>query len=391
MGQKAKKGEVSISEEQGRIRLRWRHNKLRYSLNLPFPFSPEYLELAKIKAAEIKLDIFRGCFDTSLEKYKEQDTFTPPVKVVETKPINKVEPKINILDLFRDWVVNYINGDIENNANYSGALAMIRRWGNFKPDAVPALLAGEKISPKTYNRRKGCLSKFYDWLIKYHNYPSNPLIDIQNKRDNRPPNYKRQPLNQDEIKKLLEAIRLDTYCPGSSGFRHSHYYPFLYFMFRTGVRNEEAIGLRIKHLNFHNKSIHICEVMARTAKGTSDKARVRKNTKNGKERLLPLSKDLIDIIEPLVRGRVGDELVFLSPTGKSIDDRMFQRRILKPVLEKLELGDRDLYAARHSFGSRALELGTPPATTAQFMGNNVATLIKAYAKVINMATELPEM
>lgn len=72
MGLKSKtpKGEISIVENNGRIRLRWRHAGKWYSLNLPFAYLPENLHHGTLKATEIKLDIMKGYFDSSLEKYK---------------------------------------------------------------------------------------------------------------------------------------------------------------------------------------------------------------------------------------------------------------------------------------------------------------------------------
>lgn len=72
MGQKSKtpKGEISISNFEGRLRLRWRYAGERYSLNLPYAYLPENLHHGTVKATEIKLDILKGCFDITLYKYK---------------------------------------------------------------------------------------------------------------------------------------------------------------------------------------------------------------------------------------------------------------------------------------------------------------------------------
>jgi len=57
MGQKLKapKGEISVTNCQGRIRLRWRYAGERYSLNLPFAYEPENMYYAAVKVTEIKL------------------------------------------------------------------------------------------------------------------------------------------------------------------------------------------------------------------------------------------------------------------------------------------------------------------------------------------------
>lgn len=65
---KSRKGEISIGNNNGRIRLRWRVSGERFSLNLPFDYLPENMHHATIKVAEIKLDLVKGCFDATLEK-----------------------------------------------------------------------------------------------------------------------------------------------------------------------------------------------------------------------------------------------------------------------------------------------------------------------------------
>jgi integrase len=78
---KTKKGEISITNNKGRIVLRWRFNGVRYPLYLPYDYSPENMHHATVKVAEINLDIMKGCFDTTLEKYK-------PPKPVKVKPVD---------------------------------------------------------------------------------------------------------------------------------------------------------------------------------------------------------------------------------------------------------------------------------------------------------------
>lgn len=79
---KTKKGEISIANNKGRIVLRWRYNGIRYPLYLPYDYSPENMHYATLKADEINLDIRKGCFDATSEKYE-------PPKPVRAKLIVK--------------------------------------------------------------------------------------------------------------------------------------------------------------------------------------------------------------------------------------------------------------------------------------------------------------
>ncbi|WP_142684450.1 Arm DNA-binding domain-containing protein [Chitinophaga polysaccharea] len=87
---KSPRGEINIENYRGRIRLRWRYNGKRYLLNLPYAYSPENMHHATVKVAEIELDIMKGCFDTSLEKYKPQKI--KPVTVLPEKKDNPSYP-----------------------------------------------------------------------------------------------------------------------------------------------------------------------------------------------------------------------------------------------------------------------------------------------------------
>jgi integrase len=155
------------------------------------------------------------------------------------------------------------------------------------------------------------------------------------------------------------------------------------------VRNAEAIGLRVKHIDLEDKVVEIKEVMARTVQGTHAAARIRKETKNGKVRRLPMDDELIAILYPLVEGKRSDDLVFQSPKGLLIDDRMFQRRVFRNVLKGLGIENRVLYACRHTFGSRCINEGISPVMTAFLMGNNPETALRNYTHQISLPKNLP--
>lgn len=114
---------------------------------------------------------------------------------------------------------------------------------------------------------------------------------------------KREPFTFPEIVKILSAIKNDEACTKYASTRHSFYYPFIYFLSKTGVLNAEAVGLRVKHVDTDKKMIYIKEVLARTLKSTTSKNRVRKSTKNEKERTLPLTPDLKQVLLPLLAGK----------------------------------------------------------------------------------------
>ena len=378
MGHKSSKGSVSITEYKGRIRLRWRHLQKRYSLNLSIWNHLNLLQ-AKKTALQIEQDIITENFDSTLVKYSGKT-------VVAAKAIPK-----SFVELFEEWTISYKQMDCEIHTNYNSCRNMIRKWGKVTQDNVLSKVNKETFCNGTYNRRLTILKSFADWLITKSYWKQNPFQLVQHKKVKHVKLAKREPFTEFEISKILHAVKNNLFCSNASWYKHSHYYAFLYFMFKTGVRNAEAIGLRVGSVNYKEKTITIKEVMARTLKSSCSIHRVRKETKNGKIRQLPLTPDLYKILFPLIQNKQSDDLVFTSPTGKFIDDHNFQNRIFKVVLQNLNIPERTLYACRHTFGSRCIDQGITPVMTAFLMGNNPETALKRYTHQVTIPKELPNI
>jgi integrase len=392
---KTTKGEIGIENFRGRIRLRWRHQGERFTLSLPYSYLPENLHHGTVKATEIKLDILKGCFDSTLEKYK-------PAPIVKSEALKQVEEPAStekaksisllheLVSHFNDWCTNIRNIDVENTTYYLYTRDLLEKWGDFKIDDVPAKLSEQNYAVATYNDRLSCLNNFFAWLLKRAHIPANPLEEVRRRKKKRKINEKRLPLEEQEILTFLEAIKNNTHCPESSGYKHSYYYPFLAFIFFTGVRNAEAIGLRVRHVDLVNRQVEISETFARTVKGSHHNARVQKGTKTENSRWLPLTDELVALLEKQITGKQSDDFVFPSPNGLSIDDRMLQRRIIKPVLKELGFGERDLYSARHSFGTRAVQQGMPLTALAYYLGHStIETASRNYVHVGKPISALP--
>lgn len=377
MGHKNQKGAVTIINAKGRIRLRWRHQTFRHTINLG-AFNKQNLVQAKIIALKIEQDIFYNNFDSTLQHYtgKERD-----------------KPKSNkdLIHLFEEWVKNYKQMNCEVHTNYNSTRNMLKKWGEITQENIVKKFNTETFCSKTYNRRLTILKNFINWLIEQNVWAFNPLLSVNNKKNKIIKNPDRTPFTEEEIHKILTAFKLNTACSSHSNFKHSHYYPFIYFIFKTGCRPSEAVGLRVSSIDLKNEMITIKEVLARTIKYTSSLHRVRKETKNGKIRTLPLTQDLVDVLKPLIDNKLADDLVFHSPKGKSIDDKNFQSRIFRQILIKLGIPHRVLYACRHTFGSRCIDAGLTPVMTAFLMGNSPEVALKNYTHQIKIPNTLPEI
>lgn len=117
MGTKNAKGTVSIENIDKRIRLRWRFQKKRYSLNL-FHFTKTNQLLARNIAFQIEREMFEERFDTSLTRYKPAVCSESP------------KTKMSLVDHFQYWVINYRNMSCDKDIDYYSIRNMMHLAGN---------------------------------------------------------------------------------------------------------------------------------------------------------------------------------------------------------------------------------------------------------------------
>lgn len=292
LGQKNQKGTVSLHNNCNRIRIRWRYLGKRYSINHSSYNHFNLLEAKKL-ALQLEQDMIMGCFDMTLMKYKNTSVAKQQQLPRQQK---KVPTQKSIIELFETWTIKYRQISFDINVHYRGVWSMLNRWSEIKPEQIVDKLNQETLGSQTYNERLAILRLFAKWLIKTGRWESNPFEDVRPRKNKKTEKPNREPFTVEEIQKILAAIKNNTYSKKCSRFLHSHYYPFIYFIFQTGVRNAEAVGLRVGSVDVTKKVIVIKEVLARTVNGTNAEARVRKETKNGKIRYLPLSDELLAVL-----------------------------------------------------------------------------------------------
>jgi integrase len=138
MGQKNSKGTVTITNADGRIRLRWRYQTKRYSLSL-YVFSKQNLLQARKTALEIEQDMVNNKFDYTLVKYGRIEEI--------------VEVQKSIVAYFEECVSNYKQMDCDKHTNYNSTRGMLIKWGDIQEGKIQKKLSQLTNAAVTYNRR----------------------------------------------------------------------------------------------------------------------------------------------------------------------------------------------------------------------------------------------
>lgn len=164
MGRRNSQGAVSIDQDKNTIRLRWRYQSKRYSLNL-FLYNKQNLLQAKKIALTIESDLVTGAFDYTLEQYKTLvaqvshphlfencNSCTPAKETSQKKKSVVVEPHSSILkDFDRYLTAKSMDPQSDDlSSYYTQTRAMLKKWGDFDPEDTPVLLSKERFGPKKY-------------------------------------------------------------------------------------------------------------------------------------------------------------------------------------------------------------------------------------------------
>ena len=165
----------------------------------------------------------------------------------------------------------------------------------------------------------------------------------------RVPKKRPDTLSETEITRLLNA----------AGRLH----PIILFAVDTGARRSEIVGLRWENVDIQRRRCVIADA------------------KDGSERLVPLSKRLIETLKLLPKG----EFVFRKTRHK---DQPFHVNAISNAINEvfkkagLSKNRRGLHSLRRSFCTRASNAGVPIATTMAISGHRqVSTMLNYYVSV----------
>lgn len=382
--------EIQVRNNNGRCLIRFRY--LDKAFNITQGSYDNRAERAKAEALAKRIysDILSGKFDPTLDSYK------PPVGISREqakKSMHKaLEAQKVVAKGFSGLWEQFLEAqDLtprQSNQHWKSVTALLRNYG--KPvslDEIPEFISwmGDRLSAPSFNTYLSYLKRCGGWAVQQGIIAKNPFAEIKNKRNGSQP--KPQPFTKKEIQAIISAFESSEY--------YSPYADFVKFLFATGVRTSEAIGLRWKHIKFDREEIEIYEVLARGDKGeTSGSKRVRKGTKTENSRVLPCTGKLKEMLWARRQANLNakpDDLVFPSPTGKPIDDHNFRNRAWVKTLEQCGVEYRKPYTIRHSLISHMIAEGVPLTGVAYIAGHRDTTMvIRTYAHMIDRP-ELPKL
>lgn len=307
-------------------------------------------------------------------------TITPELRSLLTQLSQQLqtEPDRNppLLEIWDLWLESLGLSPEAQDSHYYPARRQILKANN-PLAADTSWFLGNSLAPKTYNERLWLFKRMAVWAVAEGLMNANPWAKIKPRKKAK---EIIKPFTQNEAVRIL------------AGFEESYpaWVQFTKFLFLSGCRISEAIGLQWKHVDFQRGEICVCESLSRQPGKNYE--RVRKSTKTGSVRYLKINPELLKLFEQVSSDRRNsEELIFKNPTGtNSIDCHNFRHR-WKTVLASVNVPYRRPHIIRHSFASHAIEQGTPLTGVAYLLGHSDTRMVaQTYGHLINRP-DLPQI
>ncbi|WRS26918.1 site-specific integrase [Oscillospiraceae bacterium MB08-C2-2] len=153
--------------------------------------------------------------------------------------------------------------------------------------------------------------------------------------------------------------------------------------FYTGIRLGELCALKWCDFDFEAGNMSICRTVSRIRSqqpdGPKTQLLVGAPKSRSSLRKIPLPAFLLRQLSERSLTAREESCYMLSGTAHPFDPRIYQR-LYKSLLKKTGIRERKFHATRHTFATRALELGVDIKTLSELLGHaNVSITLNVYA------------
>lgn len=393
LANKREKNSVGVKSLRGKLNLRLPRQVSREFFNtdqhivaLGLADTAKNRKIAEKKSQWMADDISYGCFDPTLEKYG----INKPSHLTVIQDIKApVKVEVSLLEIWNQWLeygdpiweaktksqyktfTNHLNKIPVDLLDLDKALE-VRNWilSNLSEGTAKRLLIRINAAMKQ--------------ALKNQLIDRNPYEGMGNEIT-----VQRQP--EDERVDAFTARERDLIISVYENHRHyQKYAPLIKFLFWTGCRPSEAIGLTWKNVSNSFDTVTFKEVIVYCQ---GEKVR-KKTTKNNRARKFPCTPKIKQMLQEMKGNSQPDDFVFCLSNGQPINHSHFQRSwrggdngvkkyhgVVTTMCEQGIISHyRNPYQTRHTFATLAVEAGMLIHDVARLIGNTPKVCEERYIK-----------
>jgi len=318
----------------------------------------------------------------------EQQKILATVLAKLTRTEEPVNPSLNLLETWDKYIdfkrpsisPSYLAHQLQATRNHLQKLSdlpgvdavAIRNW------------AMENLSVDSAKRLISQLSACYGWAKNSKLIEANPFagmaseMKLPRSRKISDGNREVEPFTAVERDSIIEAFKTNRFCHPftSKNHLHSNYVAYVQFLFYTGCRPSEAIGLQWKNIDLDKRIVLFKESVVQSLGGRIRKEGLKTQSFR-KFKINDQLREILDDTKPLNCN--ADSLVFPAPEGGFIVQDNFRKRVWQKILYGLGLEYRKPYVTRHTFITLCLDKGIDAKDIAHWVGNSPEIIYKHYA------------
>jgi len=259
------------------------------------------------------------------------------------------------IESFSGFCENEFDGIDIDEVNYP----VIRSW--------VISLVNNNISNRSVNRKIASLKAYYKFLLRISVINANPLSKHKALKT---PKKIEIPFSNKEIDAVLNDI------PFTDDFEGYRDKLIIELFYTTGIRRNELINIKLKDIDFFNKSLKVLG-------------------KRNKERIVPLLPYLVAVIEEYLvyRNEVetenSDGYLFLIKKGNKIYETLVYRIINEYFSKVSSKVKKSPHILRHSFATHLLNEGADLNSVKELLGHSSLASTQVYTH--NSITELKKV
>lgn len=221
-------------------------------------------------------------------------------------------------------------------------------------------LMEEKISPRSVNRKITSLKTFYRYLMREGHITVNPMLKIKG-----PKTPKRLPV-------FVEHAPMEAVLDGRAINENEDgvlVHLILELFYGTGIRRSELIHLRQSDVDFRKSTIKVLG-------------------KRNKERIIPVTKPLLELIEAYVNQKQqngtprpaddSDYLLQHPKSGKKLTEKFVYNKVIKYLAGVTTIDKKSPHVLRHTFATHMLNNGADLNAIKELLGHANLSATQVY-------------
>lgn len=217
-------------------------------------------------------------------------------------------------------------------------------------------LVEQEMDALTINRKIASLRSFYKFLLRQEAIRKDPMVKIKVlKTRKKLPHFVKEP-------DMTDVLQPATFEDTHEGWRERLVLELLY---GTGMRLSELIQLKETQVNLRDQTIRVIG-------------------KRNKERVIPFSKPLVEVIQGYLRARnrevnANDSgLLIVTNTGRKCYPMMIYRIVSRHLGEHASVEKRSPHVLRHTYATHLLNRGAEINAVKDLLGHSSLAATQVY-------------